>query len=87
MGSAQSKSTQSVESKIAAANSMAQQASAALICGPDCQQRNTEATLKQQYTDASTNITIHLPEVMAVKHIVRFWMVNIKKLRTILKLI
>ena len=61
MGSAQSKSTQSVESKIAAANSMAQQASAALICGPDCQQRNTEATLKQQYTDASTNI-ITAPE-------------------------
>jgi hypothetical protein len=56
MGSAQSKTAQSVESKIATANSMAQQASNALICGPDCQQRNTEATLRQQYTDASTNI-------------------------------
>lgn len=61
MGSAQSKSTQSVESKIASANLMAQQASAALICGPDCQQRNTEATLRQQYTDASNNI-ITAPE-------------------------
>ena len=56
MGSTQSKTAQSVESKIATANSMAQQASNALICGPDCQQRNTEATLRKQYTDASTNI-------------------------------
>jgi len=56
MGPVQSKIPQSVESKIATANSMAQQASNALICGPDCQQRNTESTLKQQYTNASNNI-------------------------------
>jgi len=56
MGPVQSKTTQSVDSQIATANAMAQQASNALICGPNCQQQNTASTLRQLYKDASTNI-------------------------------
>ena len=53
MGAGQS---QALNEQVSKANAMAQQASDALICGPDCQKINTEASLFQKYQDAIANV-------------------------------